>query len=433
MLGDQGGDSTGRNLRDVRLFNRAMIFRSVREAGTISRAELARNSGLNPATVTHIVRELLEEGLIEEAGFGESSGGRRSELLRLRAEHRYIVAISLGRRSIAGMLTDLGMRKVIERRLTTTSLAHPLEITLPALLALIQNLIAGSGVSPAQISGIGICAPGPLNARRGLLLTPPNFPTWGNTPLQMIVECQTGLPTFIDNDANACALAERWFGMARMIDNFVYILAEGGVGSGIVIGGDIFRGQHDVAGEIGHTTIDMHGPKCDCGNHGCLELYASPASIEQRVSAAVQAGERTLALDLADGKPGLITFERIVAAAQQGDALARQALLEMSDALGVGVVNVVNSLDPEAVILGGRLALAGDLLLERLREIVASRAMIHALRPLNIQLGALRTDAPMIGAFTLVLRELFQQGGHIRGISRSSHDESPRAREAGTA
>jgi predicted NBD/HSP70 family sugar kinase len=410
-----------------------MIFRSVRDAGTISRAELARNSGLNPATVTHIVRELLEEGLVEEAGFSESSGGRRSELLRLRAEHRYIVAISLGRRSIAGMLTDLGMRKVIERRLTTPSLAHPPEITLPALLALIQDLIAGSDVSPAQISGIGICAPGPLNARRGLLLTPPNFPTWGNTPLQVIVEGQTGLPTFIDNDANACALAERWFGMARGIDNFVYILAEGGVGSGIVIGGDIFRGQHDVAGEIGHTTIDRHGPRCDCGNHGCLELYASPAGIEQRVSGAVHAGEQTLALDLADGKPERITFEKIVAAAQQGDALARQALLEMSDALGVGIVNVVNSLDPEAVILGGRLALAGDLLLERVREIVASRAMIHALRPLNIQLGALRTDAPMIGAFTLVLRELFQQGGHIRGISRSSLDESQRARTADTA
>jgi predicted NBD/HSP70 family sugar kinase len=408
---------TGRNLQDVRLFNRATIFRSVREAGTISRADLARHSGLNPATVTHIVRELMEEGLIEDAGLSLSSGGRRSELLRVRAEHSYIVAVSLGRRSIDAMLTDLDMREVTKKRLVSTSLAHPAEITLPTLLSLIRDLISGAGVAPQRVSGIGICAPGPLNARRGLLLTPPNFPNWDSLPLVQIVEQETGLPAFIDNDANAAALAERWFGVARGMDNFAYILAEGGVGSGIFIGGDIYRGEHDVAGEIGHTTIDWHGKRCDCGNRGCLEMYASPASAEQRVQEAVAAGEPTTALELAGGDPDRITYELIVSAAKQGDALARRVLLDMIDALGVGVVNIVNSFDPEAVILGGRLALAGDLLLDRLREIVAERAMVNELRPLSIQLGAVRTDAPVVGAFCLVLRELFEHCGDVRGRS----------------
>jgi N-acetylglucosamine repressor len=411
----------GRNLRDVCLYNRATIFRSVREAGAISRAELARHSGLNPATVTNIVRELILEGLVEEAGYSGSSGGRRSELLRVRANHSYVVAVSLGRRSIEGMLTDLDMREVTECRLTSTSLAHPVEITLPALLALIRDLISRSGVPPSRVRGIGICAPGPLNARRGLLLTPPNFPNWGRTPLRQIVEQETGLPTFIDNDANAGALAERWFGIARSMDNFVYILAGAGVGSGIVINGDIYRGEHDVAGEIGHCTIDMNGPRCDCGNCGCLEMYAAPTAIEQRVLRAVESGERTLALDLAEGNPDLITFELIVNAAREGDTLARRVLLDMIDALGVGVVNVVNSFDPEAVILGGRLTLAEDLVVERLQEIVADRAMANESRPVSVRLSALRSEAAVIGAYSLVLRELFQHCGDVRpstGVDR---------------
>jgi predicted NBD/HSP70 family sugar kinase len=341
--------------------------------------------------------------------------------MRVRAQHSYVVAVSLGRRSIEGMLTDLDMREVTECRLASTSLAHPVEITLPALLSLIQDLITRSGVPLARVSGIGICAPGPLNARRGLLLTPPNFPNWGSTPLQQIVERETGRPTFIDNDANAGALAERWFGIARSIDNFVYILAGAGVGSGIVIGGDIYRGEHDVAGEIGHSTIDMNGPRCDCGNRGCLEMYASPTAVEQRVLKAVESGEPTLVLALAGGEPDLITFELIVTAAEQGDALARRVLLDMIDALGVGVVNVVNSFDPEAIILGGRLTLAGDLVVERLQQIVTERAMVNESRPVSIRLGALRSDAAVIGAYSLVLRELFQHCGDVRpstGVSR---------------
>jgi len=154
-------DTTGRNLSDIRLINRAVIFRTIRDAGTISRADLARSSGLNLATVTHIVRELLHQELMEEAGYAKSSGGRRSELLRIRPQQGYIIAISLGRRSIDGMLTDLEMREVTQKRITTMSLANPADITLPVLLDMIQSLIADSGIERDRLAGIGICAPGP--------------------------------------------------------------------------------------------------------------------------------------------------------------------------------------------------------------------------------------------------------------------------------
>ena len=412
-----GSDTTGRNLSDIRLINRAVIFRTIRDAGTISRADLARSSGLNPATVTHIVRELLHQELVEEAGYAKSSGGRRSELLRIRPQQGYIIAISLGRRSIDGMLTDLEMREVTQRRITSKSLANPADgSTLPALLAMIQGLITDSGIERQRLVGIGICAPGPLNARRGLILTPPNFPGWNLTPLKEIVEAETGLPTLVDNDANAAALAERWFGGARNIDNFVYVLGESGVGCGIVINGDIFRGAHDVAGEVGHTTIDLNGLPCDCGNTGCLELYASPAAAEQKVVRAIASGTKTRVLDLANGNPDQVTYELIVQAAQEGDALACNTLRAVSAALGAGVVNLVNTFDPEAFVVGGRLALAGDLLLDRLREMVADCTMVSDLRQVRVLQSTLHTKAPVIGAFSLVLRELFQpeRGGRLR-------------------
>jgi glucokinase-like ROK family protein len=406
-------DTTGRNLSDIRLINRAVIFRTIRDAGMISRADLARSSGLNPATVTHIVRELLHQGLVEEAGFARSSGGRRSELLRIRPQHSYVIAVSLGRRSIEGMLTDLEMREVTRKRLASISLASPADITLPALLDMIRGLIAHAGVERERLAGIGICAPGPLDAHRGLILNPPNFPSWKFTPLKEIVEAETGLPTLVDNDANAAALAEKWFGAARGIDNFIYILGESGVGCGIVISGDIFRGAHDVAGEVGHTTIDLNGLPCDCGNTGCLELYASPAAAEQQVVRAIAAGSRTKVLELANGNPDRVSYELIIQAAQEGDALARSTLNAMSEALGAGVVNLVNAFDPEAIILGGRLALAGDPLLNRLREVVARCTMANDLRQVRVLQSALHTDAPVIGAFSLVLRELFLHGGSL--------------------
>jgi glucokinase-like ROK family protein len=406
-------DTTGRNLSDIRLINRAVIFRTIRDAGTISRADLARRSGLNPATVTHIVRELLHQGLVEEAGFARSSGGRRSELLRLQPQHSCVVAVSLGRRSIDGMLTDLEMREVTRKRLASMSLAHPADITLPALLDMIRGLIAHAGVERERLAGIGICAPGPLDAHRGVILNPPNFPSWKSTPLKEIVEAETGLPTLVDNDANAAALAEKWFGVARGIDNFIYILGESGVGCGIFINGDIFRGAHDVAGEVGHTTIDLNGLPCDCGNTGCLELYASPAAAEQQVVRAIAAGARTKVLELANDNPDRVSYEIIIQAAQEGDALARNTLHAMSEALGAGVVNLVNAFDPEAIILGGRLALAGDPLFNSLREVVARCTMVSDLRQVRVLQSALHTDAPVIGAFSLVLRELFLHGGSL--------------------
>lgn len=400
---------SGSNLKEVKLLNRAVVFRTIREAGVISRAELARQIGLNPATLTHITRELLEQGLIEEVGFGESqSGGRRPSLLRVRAEQGYVIAVYLSRHYIQGMITDLDLQEIHQKTITSSSLSHPIEITLPDVLDLIQTLIASANKPPESIIGIGICAPGPLDARQGLLISPPNFPGWPLTPIRQIVADKTGFPVYLDNDANAAALSEKWFGLARDKENYIFILIEDGVGSGIMIDGDLYRGEHDVAGEIGHMTINMSGPRCDCGNYGCLELYAIPRIAEELACEEISQGADSLISRLADGCTDRVSFDLIAKAAQQEDPLAIQIFARIADALAVGIVNIVNTFDPEVIYLGGKYLQVGKLFTDLLQTRVDQRSILHNDRQVPILASGLGADAPIVGAFSLVLRKLFE-------------------------
>jgi glucokinase-like ROK family protein len=399
---------SGSNLKDVKLLNRAVVFRAIREAGAISRADLAKQTGLHPATLTHITRELLERGLVEDAGSGEARVGRRSSLLRIHSKIGNIIAVRLSRHNIQGLLTDLELHEPVNHTASSSFLSQPIDASLPALLELIETLIDKSGVDRRTILGIGISAPGPLDARRGILITPPNFPGWVSSPIRQIVEEKTGFTTFLDNDANSAALAEKWFGAGRNMDNFVYILIEDGVGGGVVINGDLYRGQHDFAGEIGHMTIDRNGAVCDCGNTGCLELYAAPHVAESQVRQAMMAGRKSQVSEWIDQDLNRISFELVAQAAQQGDVVAREALLGIAQALGVAAVNVINAFDPQAVVLGGKISLAGDLILPVIQEYVDRRAISRSEQQLPVIMSELGANAPVIGAFSLVLRELFQ-------------------------
>ncbi len=412
-------EPTGWNLQDVRLINRAVIFRTIRDVGTISRAELAKVTGLNPATVTHIARELIEQGLVEEAGFGKSRGGRPPSLLHIRTEAGYVVAIQLERRLIKGMITDLGHEVITQGSVSASHWDHPAEITPPALLDLVSSLIAQSGLERRQIVGIGISAPGPLDARAGVLLSPPNFPGWPSTPLRQIVRDKLGFPTFLDRNANACTLAEKWFGAAREMESFVYLLVDAGVGSGVFINGGIYRGHHDIASEIGHVSIDFNGPRCDCGNYGCLELYAAPQVAEERVRQAIRTGWQGLVTDMVGGSVEQVSFEIVARAAHQGDQACLDAVQSITRALAAGIVNVVNLFDPEAVIVGGQISLVEDLIIDRLQDAVNERSLVSGSEPVPVIFSELKSEAPIIGAFSLVLRELFQNPD-FRFISRRS-------------
>jgi len=399
---------SGKNLSDIKVNNQSVIYRAIREAGAISRTDLAKRTGLNPSTITHISREMLNRGLIVDAGPGESRGGRRSSLLQINAQYAYIIAVRLSRYNIQSILTDLNLNNGIRRTYISSSLAHPTDISIPTILDLIESMILESGVDRSQILGVGICAPGPLDAHKGILFEPPNFPGWPGTPIRQIIETKLGFPTFVDNDANAAALAEKMFGGAKEIDNYVYMLIEDGVGGGLMINGDIYRGENDAAGEIGHMTIDLNGEQCSCGNFGCLELYTSLISVEEEVRQLISSGRSSLVEGLVKGDLDKISFDLIVQAALESDPAALEAIQTFTDALTVGIVNVINTFDPEAVLLGGKIGAAEELILEPLKQQISQRLMYRGEKSVSICFSELKSDATLIGAFSLVLHEFFQ-------------------------
>lgn len=383
----------GANHTLVRRSNRAMIFRAIRALGPIPRAELARRSHLNPATVTHIVDELLAARLVAESGLGTSRVGRRPVYLEVRPDARYAVGVDIARQQLTGAVVDLAGS--VRTRLTGRSQSWPSgEGLLEDVSDLVERLLADIPASHRRrIVGIGIGAPGPVSIRHGRFLKPPTFAEWDATPLAERITRRFRIPTLIDNNANTSALAELWFGAAQGIDDFVLINLGTGVGSGLVLGGDLYRGDHDLAGETGHMSINVDGPRCACGNYGCLELYVSAPTVLNRMRNDL--GDETLSLD--DG------FAR----AREGDPVALRILEDVAKHLAAATVSLVNTVDPDLVLIGRQLARADELLLEPMRRLVGDRLMPAKREVLRIERAALE-DGPLIGAATLALRDFFR-------------------------
>lgn len=397
-----GRSVQGRNLTDVKLNNRAAIFSSIRQAGRISRSQLARESGLNPATVTHIVRELIDQGLVEEAGVKSMPRGRPMTMLRLRPDRGRIVAVNLSRQSLQVVLTDLNMQETIGHGEQEISLARPASEITEVIGALINSVLAEHPADAKKTIGVGISAPGVFDDLGGVSASAAHLLVWPKEFFSDRIKRLTGLPTFVDNDANALALAEMWFGVAQGLSDFVCLLVDTGVGGSVVMGGDVYRGAHSAAGEIGHATIQLDGPRCVCGNRGCLELYASPQAAVLAAQRAMESGQSSL---LAKISPGM-SFAAVAQAAEQGDSVALHALESVGQALGVGIVNLLHGVDPEAVVIGGRICLAGDLILDPVRQEIGQRTFLRAHREVPLLMASLKEQALVMGAYCLVLKEM---------------------------
>jgi glucokinase len=202
-------------------------------------------------------------------------------------------------------------------------------------------------------SGIGICAPGPLDPRSGVILNPPNLPCWRNFPLADAVQKTYAVPVKVDNDANAAALAETRWGAARGCSNVFYATLGTGIGTGIVFDGKIFHGRTGAAGEGGHASIDYRGPTCVCGKPGCIELFASGTAIVKRVRAQITEGRKSLISEMTEGKMESVTGEVVAKALAAGDALASEIMTETSEMLSLWLSNMMDLFDPEIIVIGG--------------------------------------------------------------------------------
>jgi len=269
------------NLTTIKSSNRSLILKVLNSLGQASRAELSRVTGLTKTSITNIVGDLIASGIVCETGSLDSSSGRKPILLELVENALYAIGIYISRDFVYTNLVNL-KGEIIKERKYDFALTETQDTFVSAICENVKRILSESGVETSRILGIGVASIGPLDIHRGVILDPPNFRGLKSIPIVQALKEKFKFNVFLDNDMNASAIAEKILGSAKKASNFVYVGVTNGIGSGIVINNQIFRGSSGFAGEIGHTTIDIHGERCACGNLGCLELYASTTTKKKK-------------------------------------------------------------------------------------------------------------------------------------------------------
>ncbi len=395
--------------RILKSINALAVLEVLRSASGLSRADIARATGLTPATVSSVVSILISAGIARETGLGESGGGRPPVLLEFNPDAFHIAGVDLGVSKVIAVVTNLEGQVVSRARLEIDAHAGP-EAIVSRLLKATHTAFEAAGAVASRIAGIGLSVPGLIDAERGLSVFAPNIPGWANIHIVRRFRDELGLPCWVENDARAMAIGEAMFGAARGYQNILCVNVGRGIGAGIIVSGEIYRGKQGGAGELGHMTVDPNGPMCPCGNHGCLEVMAAGPSIAAAAIRAVSTGASTRIRELAGGRIEEITAEVVSDAADQGDALAQGLIRESGRYLGIGIANAVNLLSPEIVVIGGGVARAGDILFDEVRSTVQKRAFTTMVNLPPIVPSDKGEDASSIGAAALVFEEMLAVG-----------------------
>lgn len=309
---------------------------------------------------------------------------------------------------------DLGGTKIIAAIISSKVIAKEYQLTLAdegpqsvirRMLSTIDHLLGLRNLDPSQLDSISIAAAGAIDSEKGLVTSSPNLPGWCDIPLRDTVGGKYGVNTFLLNDASAAVLGEHHFGAGKGVNNLVMLTVGTGIGGGIIVNDRLYLGPSGSAGEIGHMTIDVNGPECNCGNIGCLEMLASGTAVAKEAIRRLSQGEMSSLTEIVEGKIENITAETVSLAAQNGDSLALEVISEAATYLGIGLVNLVNIFNPEMIIIGGSLAKMGDLLLEPARRVVRERAFQLSARLVRIVQSQLGDDAAVFGAAIFARRQ----------------------------
>jgi glucokinase len=313
----------------------------------------------------------------------------------------YIAGVDLGGTTINAAVISADGERVLGMHTAPTNAERGPKYVVDKIIGMVRESMRVAaregGFDEKEIVGIGIGSPGPLDRATGTVIETPNL-GWRNFPLRDLVANAIGLPAELDNDANAATIGEWWVGAGKNVETMVGVTLGTGIGGGIVLGGKVFHGASDVAGEIGHMSIDSTGRKCKCGNYGCLEAYASGPAIAARAIEGLQSGEQSVLPDLVDGDLSRITAETVYEGIVAGDAYARDVMRDTAKFLGSGVANLINILNPEMIVISGGVTRAGDYLLEPLRNEVKRRAFRNAFEACRIVTSELGSMAGVIGA-----------------------------------
>jgi glucokinase len=316
-----------------------------------------------------------------------------------------ILGIDLGGTKILTAVAN-SQGKILSRDHSITPAKKGYEAVIRSILESAHRALEQANIAISALSAIGVGAPGISNPETGILFTSPNLPGWRDVPLRDIMQKRLGRKTFLINDANAAALGELYFGAARGARNFIYITISTGIGGGIVIDGEIYRGAIGTAGEVGHMTIDDDGPICNCGNRGCWETLASGTALAREAKHRIKEGVRTSILKYAEGDVERVTAQVIHNAAEQGDSLAKELIARTGYYVGVGLANLINIFNPELIVIGGGLSNIGDMLLEPAFEVAGERAYKEAFQTVRFASAELGRNSGVLGAAAFAIREI---------------------------
>ena len=393
----------GTNLPRMGDFNQSVILEAIRRSGDgFSRIELVDATGLSAQTVTNITRRLLSEGLIEEAGRTINGPGKPRTTLRLIPRSRLSLGVHLDPALTTVVLLDLS-GAVIARSVRRTPANDPMQV-IRAMADAIEDLIERSGVDRETIAGVGVAAPGPLDAERGTVIDPPKLHQWHRVPLRTALADAVGLPVVLEKDTTAAAFAEIWTGEDPPDVSLLFVYLGTGIGAALVLDGDVVRGRSRNVGEVGHVIVDPDGPVCGCGRRGCVEVVCTPqAIVEQAERAGVLADDRV-------GSDAESVDERLAllcTRAQQGDAGALAVLVRAAENLSVLISTLTNMLDVDRVVLGGPFwARLSRVYLRELPKLLERQSATGAVRNLPVAGSVVGDDVGAVGAACVILADV---------------------------
>lgn len=386
--------------KQTKAYNSQLVLKTIYDGGQISRADVARATGLTRTSVSELVPHLLRQGLVEEVGRGPSAGGKSPILLKVADDARHLIGIDLASSVFRGAVVSL--RGEIRHTVNLPIQTRRGEDALELVYELIDSLAASTD---KPLLGIGIGTPGLIDTANGVVQQAVNL-DWRDLPLGSLLRARYNLPIYVANDSQLAALAEHTFGGGQGASNLVVLKVGRGIGAGIVLNGQLFQGDGSGAGEIGHIAIVEDGLQCRCGNFGCLETVASTRAIVQRAQALAPSHPHSL-LSRFSNQPDAITTDTIQAAFQAGDDLARQIVLEAGRYLGMAVAGLVGALNVQCILVVGNMARFGQPWLEAIRQEMLKRSLPMLAQRTQIEIGQLEPNVVILGASAMLLtREL---------------------------
>ncbi|SDJ25281.1 ROK family transcriptional regulator [Salimicrobium halophilum] len=359
--------------------NKQLVLNTILKNKCLSRADIATKTGLNKGTVSSQVNELLQEELIYEQGPGESSGGRRPVMLLFNQTAGYSIGIDIGVNYILGVLTDLEGNVHLEKSVSLHQLGY--DYVMSNLYEVIDHLIEHTPDSRYHITGIGIGVPGTVS-KTGEILLAPNL-KWKNVSIKEDLEERYHCPILIENEANAGAYGELKFGYGKNHEDIIYVSVGVGIGIGMILNGKLYSGNNGFAGEMGHMTIHYDGPSCNCGNRGCWELYASEQFLEREMKDAGLSGG---------------SLEDVLERASGNDMPSIQMFQTLGDYLGTGLINIINTFNPNQIVIGNRITLAKQWIEQPLLQKVKSNTLWFQQDDLKISFSDLAFRSTALGA-----------------------------------